>query len=594
MGVKDLLATRRWKKAEHAVNKNVSVLKSLKLGYSLSDGLTGNIKNLSRKGFKRAEKAASVLNSYGAGYYPTAKTKYDANSFKGVTNFYAPLKMVDYSARQQETKKLHNESIYAGAGSEFLARMCYDTKIQAKPNRRRLGLDIEEAYELKSNIESEFKIQRESKDWDYSKQNNFSQIADIAFRQYNDLGEFFGIVRQDLKRESGVSVQLISAFQISTPNFSPLCRINVYNMLNGCNELVIASNYGSKFLLNGNYIENGIEYSATGEEVAIFVAPTQYGSEWTRIMCYNSKGMKQVMHGFIQAEPGQKRGFSKSVRSWHEFMNISDLERFELASAKINATIAGTVTSDSNAQPGGNTPMDDLGKASGPSSSADWSLINPDAEVTSSLPEYIEPNYSVREVDEGGFIVQNFTPGYKYQSNDTSRPNVNAPVFMEKILEFAYPATYGISVVCAKMRFDGSYNASKGAIDITWKNGIQYNLKNFKSDFFDPCFSAWFETSVAKGYITAPDYYNNRMAYEFYDVVMPIKPSLNPYQEAKASEVNVAIGKTTRSLEAQASTGTDAQENMEQLKHENQAMKSANDELIPDPVEVVTTGGTNE
>ena len=147
-----------------------------------------------------------------------------------------------------------------------------------------------------------------------------------------------------------------------------------YNIkYNDCNTIVETSttDYLNNKLPNGNYIEKGIEYNKKDQEVAIFICPTSFGEPYVRIPFKNSNGFTQVQHGFISKEPGQKRGLPDSAYSWHEWMNIRDLARFEMESARINSTISGTVTADSNAQPGGQQGgLEYLGKPAG------WGGIN--------------------------------------------------------------------------------------------------------------------------------------------------------------------------------------------------------------------------
>ena len=173
--------------------------------------------------------------------------------------------------------------------------------------------------------------------------------------------------------------------------------------------------------------------------------------------------------------------------------------------------------------------------------------------------------------------MQNFTPGYKYQEHSTSRPNLNIPAFIEKNLEYTHPATYGLSTNLVSMKFEGSYNASKGKIDISWKTGVEYYLKQFTSDFHRPRYKAWLNGKIATGEIVAPGWEDikKRNAWSSMSIITPAKPSLNPLQEAKAGEIRVGMAASTGEYEAQQQTGTSFDENIDRIIIENPKLKEA-------------------
>ncbi len=592
--LKDIIASTRWTRSRNKVNKAVAVFADKGFGFSLADslektakdGIIGNTKNLSKRENKELIKAADVMARNNAAFFRTN----DRQTFTKTTNLniahYAPLSLSDYTVVQEKTFKQAHESMHLRAPIQFLKRTIFDARLQAIPNRRILGITAEEAQEWSALTESLWRSEKNSKDWDESNQNDYSQLANIAFEHYKTIGEFFAVRRpyfDNEKRITNLSIQLFSPFQIQSPFFYKgytIAYINSQDLL----VTVNAANYLSE-LPKGHYIDSGIEYNKKNQEVAIFIAPVEFGDPWTRVKVETRSGFKQVLHGFIQAEPGQKRGISEDALAWHEYCNIKDLTLFELQSAKINSSISGTVTADSNAQPNGKTPMNDLGDKP-----AGWSLTGP----TDPLAPYTDPSYDVREVNGAGYIIQNFTPGYKYNEHQNSRPNINIPTYIEKLLEYIYPATSGLSVTLVNQRLEGSYNASKGKIDLSWKNGVEYYLKHFTSDFHRPNYKAWLAGKVATGEIPAAGWadFRKKNAWSGMNIITPPKPSMNPKQEADGALLRIGGALSNRELEAQQLTGTSFEENADRLKMENERLIEVNQSIIES--EQVTDPGLEE
>ena len=577
--IKQIYAATKWEAAQRKVNSSVAILAKYGLGYSRTEGIIGSIDGISKGDQKKIATAAVTMEKYQAGFYPDRQKFTPEQAVQ--TARYTPLNTADYLIAQENALKQARRSPQLAASIKFLQRTIYDARLQAHPNRRALGITPDAAQEWSATVESLWNMDKDSKEWDEALINSYPQLADQNFWNYKAIGEFFCIRRaysDPEERTPGLSLQNIHPYQVQSPNFYSLVPSLICNSTG--TVLANARTYLAE-LPKGNYIESGIEYNAKGQEVAIFIAPADGISSFTRIPVRTASGFQQVLHGFIQNEPGQKRGIPEAAYFWHEFCNIADMQLFELESARLNSSIAGTVTADSNAQSNGKTPMNDLGNPAG------WDgLVNG---TGTALPPYTDPSYSVRKVDSGGFIVQNFTPGYKYTELNTSRPNVSIPNYIEKLLEFIYPAIDGLSVVTVKQRFDNSYNASKGAIDLSWQNGVEYHLKQFESDYHRPNYVAWLNAKIAQGVVSAPGWNKKalRAAWSDMQIIPPPKPSLNPLNEAKGAKLRVDELLSNRELEAQQITGTSAEENAERLTVENEKLAIARRPLNQDKIDLV-------
>lgn len=548
MGLKNYLQNRKYDKQVKNVNSAAKTLSSNGLGYSVTSGITGDKSRLSLKDLKKVNKAAHVMNYYSAGYYTgTAPVRRSSSEIKSVR--YSPLKFANYRKVQEKTIKQLYSNAHLRAAVTGITRTLYDTRIQTEINRFDLGLTAEESQNWVSSTERRWNIDKELKSWDYYLDNNYAQIADIAKWSYIGLGEFFAIIRTHLKgddRDPGISIQMISPFQVQTPI--------------------------GKNITDGNYVDQGIEFNNKGIKVAIWVVHGSAFTDYKRIEINNKSGFKQVLHGFIQKEPGQIRGIPDAAKSWHEFMSIEDMLKFEMDSAKINSTISGSVSAqDANATPSARANLKNIGvsRLNGGSSWGGGSSIPLENKTGQDI------TYDVRAVDSGGFIVQNLPPGYQYKEHDTKRPNVNIPEFIEKDLEYIYTANFGMSVKVVTQRLEGSYNASKAAIDLTWKQSIEYYLKQFESDFDRDVYKAWVAFQVGSGKIIVSDWSSKRESWLGMRVITPTKPSLNPKVDAQTSDIRIENSTSNHEYECQVYNGTSFSENIERLKRENVAKAEA-------------------
>ncbi|MCK5614778.1 phage portal protein [Candidatus Pacearchaeota archaeon] len=577
MPIKTSFQDAKYKRAIKKVDKTAHILQKYGLGYCRTAGLIGDTSSFSKKDNKKISAAADTMRKFSAGYYPTKNNFDDKTPIN--PNRYVPLSMVDNVEVQKKSYEQALTSMHLRAPLKFIQRTNYDPRLQSHPNRRVLGISPEEAQEWSALTESLWRDDKESKSWDESLQNNYAQLSDMALYKYLGIGEFFAIRRSysdDPERISNLSLQMINPSQVQQPIGSQYLNLSYYDHSISSLVSVNSAQYLSE-LETGSYIESGIEYNSKNQEIAIYLAPSKPGDDWMRIPVKNGNGFTQVLHGFIQTEEGQKRGIPEAAYSHHEYAMAADLELFEMESARLNTVIAGAVTADSNAAPGGAMPMNDLGDAGWPSDT-----------TTNEITGESEPSFSTRKVDGGGFILQKFDPGYKYTELSTTRPNMNIPEYLDQIFKFQYPSNFGISSSVVTQKFSGSYNASKGEIDLSWKNGIEYHIKQFTSDWDKLNYEAWLNGKIATGRISAPGWEDpeKRNAWASMTIITPAKPSLNPLQEAKAGKERISYAASNIEFEAQTQTGTSAEENMERLEQENTKLAKANKPLIPEPVPV--------
>jgi len=494
-------------------------------------------------------------NYYKNLYHRSISTRFDGAKSISIDNNYQSLRGFDYSELQEKAYIAMWDSVQGRGILKQMRSLTINTglKLQSMPEKEILKLTAEEANEKANIIEANFKLWRKQKECDYEEKNTFNQLEQIAFLSMLIFGEFFAILRysDDEGRINPLQIQIIPPHMVTQPTFDMI----------------------EKATNRGNRVEDGIELDKQGREVAIYTYnenETKIEKQYKRLEVYgkNTK-RKMILHGFIYEEPGQIRGIPFLAPIIQELTKITDLELAELDSASVNASLAGAIKRVADVV--NNQKLNNMGLGW-----SDEELLN---EIDKS--EKIKPaKYEERKITRGGFVLQNLEAGESLDTIDTKRPNLNIPAMIDKIMEYACPAI-GISLEAVKMLFGQNYSASKGALELNWRN-FQFLIQNFSSDFEQEVFIGFMWGAIAKGDIIAAGFENPiiRAAWtNAYWSGLPI-PSLNPFVEAKAAELRVNNGFSNRENEAQNSTGTSFDDNIERLQQENQKLVEANQPIF--------------
>ena len=473
------------------------------------------------------------------------------------TRDYGSLKGVDWLRTGTKSYESMWDSTHARSILKNIKHFAINSglRLQSRPSAEILGITAESSMDFARRIEAAWRIWAQSKEASYDGGNSYQQLQGIAFFCMLVWGEFFAIRRWSSasNRINPLTIQLIPPHQVSQPTLDIVARVE----------------------RAGNTLRNGIELDVTGREVAIYVKQisTRTGTTWTRIPCRSEKTGKQiVLHGFITEEVGQIRGTPFLAPILHDAEKITDMILFELDSAATNASMAGVVTSDKDAQIG----------------AADFSAIGrpgwQGTQLTSTqgAPAIDDPTPTVmpvRELDRGGIVNQALPPGYKYEGIDTRRPNLNIPEFVEKLMTYM-SASIGIPIELVQMKFGQNYSASKASIELGWRI-FEYFGSEFSADFNQPNYEAWIEAEIASGNAIAPGWSSPRIRAAWSHAAwlgLPI-PSLNPAVETRAALERISGGLSNRELESEKLTGTSFTDNANRLTLENQQIQKANDPI---------------
>jgi lambda family phage portal protein len=497
-----------------------------------------------------------ISNYWQSLYYKSLGNRFAGPKSLSLENRYVSLRGLEYEELQERAYIAIWDSIQGRGIVKQLRALTVNNglKLQAIPERFILNITPQESQEWSTKTESNFKMWRTLKESDYEEKNNFRQLEALAELSMLIFGEFFVILRYstDKNRVNPLQIQIIPPWQVKQPTFD----------------------FIEKAKNRGNKIKDGIELDKRNREIAIYVYNEDEKNpekKYTRIPVKGPKTKKTfVLHGFIPEDPGQVRGVPFLSPIIHELSKITDLELAELDSAAANATLALAITRDQAVV--NNQKLNKMGE---PGWDAD-TLETAEAIAAGEKPARFEE----RLIKRGGFSLQNLEPGEGVDQLNSSRPNLNIPAMIDKIMEYAGPAI-GIPIEVIKMLFGQNYSASKGALDLAWRN-FQFIISNFSSDFEQEIYKAWMEGEIAAGRIIAPGFNDVVLQAAWLNANwsgLPI-PSLNPFVETKAAESRAKNGFSNREFEAQNLTGTSFDNNVERLKTENKNLVDANESLL--------------
>jgi capsid protein len=392
--------------------------------------------------------------------------------------------------------------------------------LQSLPSRFALKVDSDTASRYAGDIEGLYSLVRTQKSCSFDNTMNLDELSILARWSWDIFGEYFAIVRYDGKGISPVNIQLINPLLVKTPS-------DVGKTAN-------------------RTIKDGIEFR-NKKPVAFWVEEKAVNSgsiTWKRVPLVGPRsGMVTGIHGFDSQVPGEYRGTPKIAPVFHELERIQQALKYEIDSMATNAQVAMAIQR----------------KEVVVNNEKIRAAISAGGDLRNSKPGQIDSTTVFN--DKGGLVIQNGEKGEEFIAFDTKRPNVNMPEFVKQMIIIIGPAI-GIASELWLMLFGKSYSASKGSIDLQWKNNDQENFK-FSSGFNQPILEAIVGVAVAMGQIVLPGWSDplKRAGYMVAKWLGIPKPSLNPLQEAKAASERISNYTSNRELESQMATGLSFEQN---------------------------------
>lgn len=413
--------------------------------------------------------------------------------------------------------------------------------LMARPtvDRETLGLSEAEAKAWNRKTQREFELWAKSKHCDSAKINDFYEMQQITCLSWLMNGDAVALIRYSDKEAAfmpyGLRIHLIESDKVCSP-YSSGSYVNLQQ-------------YNPQ---NGNRIYNGVEIDGDGAVVAYHICNTypnssmQADKKWERVEAFGRRtGFPNVLMIYESERAEQYRGvpyLSPVIESLKQLTRYSEAE---IMAAVINGFFTVFVTTEKN----------------------------PSEMPFGGIDEESDEEERGSDYRMGPGMINILAPGEDIKMADPARPNTNFDAFTTSYTKYI-GAALEIPHELLLKQFGASYSASKAALEEAWKS-FRMRRKWLVNDFCQPIYEIWLVEAIAKGRINAPGFYLDpaiRAAWCKCAWNGPSQGMLDPLKEINAATKRVALGVSTREIEAMEMNGGSFDDNATQLKHEAELM----------------------
>ncbi|MEG2344200.1 MAG: phage portal protein [Acidaminococcaceae bacterium] len=418
-------------------------------------------------------------------------------------------------------------------------------KVRPRIDRMILGLSPGEAQAWERYTAKEFDLWAKNKGCDLYKQNNLYDLQDIAYLGQLLNGDAFALIkyRQPTKLNPyHLRIQLIEADLVSNPDCYCYTSSD-YNVINTNPS-------------NGNKIVNGVEINSDGAVVAYWICnrymydPTNIveSAKWQRVEAYNLEtDLPNIMQICHLERPGQYRGIPELAPVIDSLKQIGRYTDAELTTAVIRSffSLFFTQNKEASAVIGG-FPIE--------------------GNYEHEKRETLDPKF----LELGPGTMNTLPQGYDVKSMGSNVNASNYDIFVTHLLK-QVGASLEIPYEVLIKSFNASYSASRAALLQAW-TAFKTRRQWFVRDFCQPIYEIWLAEAIALGRIKAPGYFEEPLKQAAWSNSLwygPVMGVLDPVKEIQAAKLRISTGLSTREKESLEMTGTEYEENFEQLAREN-------------------------
>lgn len=449
--------------------------------------------------------------------------------------------------------------------------------LKATVDRNVLGLSPEKAKEWQSKTEAEFRLWAENRrSCDAMGLNDFYGLQQLALKSWLMSGDVFAVVKicdPDKLHPYGLRLHLVEADRVSTPD-------KLGGMLDGLGYTE-GTNPNT-----GNKIYDGVEVDSSGMIVAYHVRNT-YPHEWRnditkwqRVEAVGATtGLPQILHIMESERPDQYRGVPLIAPIIEPLLQLRRYTESELLAALVQSFFTAWIVTDTpkNAIPFDETGSGDLGGVP---------VDNPKANNASHSPN---------EYEMGPGTVAHLGKGEDIKFGNPNIPTAGFDTFVKtlcKLMGGAIEMPYELLL----KEFNASYSASRASLLEAWE-GIKMRRAWLVGSFCQPVYEIWLSEAVARGRVIAPGFFDDpllRAAWCGARWIGPVQGTLDPKKEVEAAILQVHHGFRTHEQVARELGGGDWEENVEQLKRENEMLKAAGVEKVEETTKSMIEGGDED
>lgn len=440
-----------------------------------------------------------------------------------------------------QTSSIHT----IGAGLKVFPRIRY----------QELGLSHEEARAWQKKARREFDLWAMSKHSDLYRRNNFYDLQDMAYVAYLVDGDAFALFRRKPPTRYmpySLRLQILEGNRISNPMDG--------SFPGGLGPFAVEMVSPD----TGNRIVSGVEIDADGAVEAYWVCNKVQGDpveiakleKWVRVKAFGDlSGMPNILQICHDIRSEQYRGVPYLAPVIETLKQVSRYTNAELTAAIIKSFFALFFTNN----PSGSNTI--------PTPSA-WG----------GNEEESDPNAPVVDVSEYGLgpgTLNALPAGVDVKAVDAGRSMSTFDAFVSQLIK-QIGAAIGVPYEVIMKNFTSSYSASRAAMLQAWE---EFKLRRtwFARDFCQPVYEAWLTEAIAIGRLDAPGFFDDpaiRAAWCHADWYGPTMSILDPVKDITGSALRVQYGFSTREREAAEMTGTDFEENLDQLAWEKERIEA--------------------
>lgn len=419
-------------------------------------------------------------------------------------------------------------------------------KVRPRIDRKLLGLSAVDAQKWEQQTAKEFELWAKSKDADLYKQNNFYDLQDIAYLSQLLNGDVFALTKYRKSNNLNpyhLRIQLIEADLVSNPH--------QYNY-NTSDYSVEAKNDK-----NGNRIISGVEINKDGAVVAYWLCnkylydPTNTNEEvkWQRVVAVNNlTDLPNIMQICHFERPMQYRGVPELAPVVDSLKQIGRYTDAELTTAIIKSYFSLFFTKDKDANGAfGDFPVDG---------------------------NYDEETLDPKFLELGPGTMNTLPTGYDVKSIGASSNMSNYDIFVNHLLK-QIGSSLEIPYEVLMKSFNSSYSASRAALLQAW-TAFKMRREWFVRDFCQQVYEIWLAEAISLGRVKALGYFEDPAIKAAWNNALwygPVMGVLDPNKEVKAAKERIGAGLSTREKESLEMTGTQYEENFEQLAREKEQIE---------------------
>lgn len=483
------------------------------------------------------------------------------------------------STLRQRSRMLYMSSPVATAAINTNRTKIVGTGLTLKSmlNYEMLGMTSDAAKKWQSRTEAEFRMWCKRENCDALCLNNFLGLQQLALKSWLASGDVFVLIKRRKPTQLNpysLRLHLIEADRVCTPS---KYRGGVVDG-STVNGKIPDGDPGA-----GHMIYDGVEVDENGCVVAYHICsgfPKEYVGKdltWHRVLAYGENtGLPNVLHIMEAERPDQYRGVPYLAQVIEPLLQLRRYTESELMAALVQSFFTAWIITETDPA---DIPFNEVG--AGDMTVGDGVNMDggPISDISASEDEY----------EMGPGTVNHLSPGEKIEFGNPNIPTAGFETFMKTLVRLIGSALELPYDVISK-EFNSSYSASRGALLEAWE---AFKMKRtwFVDDFCQPVYEIWLAEAVALRRIKAAGFFDDpllRQSWSEARWIGPVQGSLDPLKEAKADLLLIDRGIKTHEQVTRERGGGDWEENVEQLRRENEKLKaagggSANPFSDPDP-----------